>query len=159
MDTKRKSSKKAKRELLCTLKLGYLNYIQNTSYQHYMDKTIDDDSYLEDFESQMVFTSHYFNNYVDHKTVENQELHIYQDDMHEKLNELSLTIFEVSRRLSMNPKEILNHFLDSQIHLQKEERYKINNIKPLLIRRIDAAILVEREAGRRAKTKLKESEG
>lgn len=158
MGTKKPKTKKAKKELLCTLKLGYLNYIQDTSYQHYMNKTIEEGAYPEDFENQMVFTSYYFNNYVDQKTIDNQELHIYQEDMHKKLNELSITIYQISRKLGMIPKEILNHFLECQVHLQKEEAYKINNLRPLLIRRIDAAVLLEKERMKTVKKKTQEIE-
>jgi hypothetical protein len=140
---KNKISKKVNKPILFTLKLGYLAYIKNKAYQHYMDNMSEDIMLNDmDFETQMVFTSHYFNNYVEQENIENQEIKIYQDNMYKILNELSITMFHLANDIGIHQKELLNHFLDTQIHLDKTEKFKLNNIKFLLLRRIEATMKI-----------------
>lgn len=135
---KKRLPKKNDKPILFTLRLGYLMYIKNKAYQHYMDNMDDGSLNDMDFETQMVFSSHYFNNYVTQEDIDNQEIKIFQDNMHKILSELSITMYHLANEIGIHQRELLTHFLDTQVHLEKTEKFKINNIKFLLLRRIEA---------------------
>ncbi len=126
----------ANKPTILIVNLGYLNYLKNKAYKYYMDNSINSEAGLDTFESQMVFTAHFFTNYVDQEHIENRQISIHQDNMYSTLNNLSNTIFTVATETNMIPEILVDHFFDTQDHIDKSENFKLNGIKSLVMKRV-----------------------
>lgn len=136
--SKKKTAETAPRIRLFTVRMHYLSYLLDESYKYYMDFQ---DTLLEDeVSSQIIFTSHFFNNHVDKTKIDSISKEVYQDNLNSILDDISSSIVKVSFQLKVDPIKLIKEFLATQTHIEEDERHVVTNLAGFLEKRVKATI-------------------
>lgn len=130
------SQKKPKlppRVRLFSLRFHYITYLQEESYKYYLDFQ---DSILEEGDSQIVFSSHFFNTHVDKTKIDSSVLEVYQDNLSTILDHICNTIFKLCLSGRMDPLKVTKEFLATQTHIEEQDSHKIKGIYSFIEKRI-----------------------
>lgn len=95
---------------------------------------------MDDGDSQILFTSHFFNNHVDRTRIDSRIVDVYQDNLNQVLDEITMDIVRVSLRMNIDCMKVIREFLDTQVHIEEQDFHKITNLRSFIEKRAKISI-------------------